>query len=294
METGPIALNRRQTLLSLAVSPEIVPHHMQLTAQFLSQVVKEPDEIFGAGVVCQKLEEHPHAAAPRRKRQRRDDADSVATVPLVEHWRPPPLGPRATHQRLKLEARFVDKHQASLISLAPFLSSATVSRATPKPRRAFAPCFAVAVSGRKIPAYVAAGPDGWDDTKSQTSAARVPRPEPGSINRWQSPTDGAQHAGNALSRPAARATAGNLAHVAAWKPEPELFRHASQPAFSRRSPIAGWPRLRVRHPLPSSPPRAVSPLVADGLPNRTMFHEVSYAQVQSITQLVSSSLRIDQ
>src|SRR5882757_277621 len=99
----------------------------QRTAQLPIQVAQKTAHVLGLDVVIEELEVQVQSQGPGSDGQGSDYAPAVVAVPAVQHGRLAPWRPRATHQRLQHQARFVEKHQASF-SFEPLFLVAARSR----------------------------------------------------------------------------------------------------------------------------------------------------------------------
>jgi hypothetical protein len=265
-EVCPAAVVLFENRFRFAMSTQVIPHDPHLAFDFLMQIFQKPRKVFCLGIMIQQLKIHVHTSSPWRKNQCRDSAESVMTVPMLDHRCLALLRPASSHQRLKHEARFIDKNNASFVMSPLFLSVATLSLATLVPRLSLALCFAAGVSGKRSPESAAGDLNAPDCRQRRTLARPVPQSAPSSTGRPCIPTCVGRRATAARVGCIRLWITGTAERAVVWRPTLWRGHPACQPSASTYSPIADWRRPPGRHPSSANPRTTVSRPAADGPP----------------------------
>ena len=101
-------------------STQAIPHDDQLALPLLVQAAEEPDEIDRRGVVRLQFKIHLHTIRIRRPHHRRENRDSIMSIPVCQDGCLVLRSPCSPDQRLQLKPALVDQHHASSAFSPPF------------------------------------------------------------------------------------------------------------------------------------------------------------------------------
>jgi hypothetical protein len=170
-----------------AMSIETIPDDDDSTTQLTMQLAKKRDDLLGLDAFRRELKEQRNALARGRQCQGADCRDSAMVFGRDQmHRRLPTRSPSAVSKGLQQEARFVDKHDASLIK-PPFLCGAILAPAIARLPASLVPELDVVASDRTNPTCEAIARHGCRRTPRRISGGLLPQREGTSINRWENP-----------------------------------------------------------------------------------------------------------